>query len=233
MIDYFLEKIYVKQKSIRIWGGLTKVRNSVVIGISGGSGSGKTTVAENLLKRIGDQNILLIKQDYYYKENSHLSLEERSDLNYDCPDAFDTELMIEQVKQLVENQFIEQPRYDFTIHNRYPQRIRVEPRKIILIEGILILHDERLRNLMDIKVFVDAESDIRLLRRVLRDTHERGRTLDSITEQYLETVRPMYEKYIHPTKKYADIIIPKGGFNQIAIDILVAKINSYLVELSV
>ena len=209
------------------------MRNSVVIGISGGSGSGKTTVAENLLKRIGDQHILLIKQDYYYKENNHLSLEERSNLNYDCPEAFDTELMIEQVTQLAETQVIEQPRYDFTIHNRYPNRIRVEPRKIILIEGILILHDERFRNLMDIKVFVDAESDIRLLRRVLRDTHERGRTLDSIAEQYLETVRPMYEKYIHPTKKYADIIIPKGGFNQIAIDILVAKINSYLVELSV
>ncbi|AZR73906.1 uridine kinase [Anoxybacter fermentans] len=207
------------------------MKNSVVIGISGGSGSGKTTVAENLVKQIGDEHILLIKQDYYYKDNSHLPLEERAKLNYDCPDAFDTELLIEHIKQLVAGKAIDQPQYDFTVHNRKPERIRVEPKRIILLEGILVLHDAELRDLMDIKVFVDADSDIRLLRRVLRDTRERGRTLDSIAEQYLKTVRPMYEKYIHPTKKYADIIVPKGGFNQVAIDILVARIKSYLMEL--
>ncbi len=208
------------------------MQKSVVIGISGGSGSGKTTVAENLLKLIGDDHILLIKQDYYYKANDHLSLEERSKLNYDCPTAFDTELLIEQIQHLRNGQTIEQPQYDFTMHNRKKERMIVEPRHIILLEGILILHDPTLRDLLDIKVFVDAESDIRLLRRVLRDSQERGRTLESITEQYLGTVRPMYEKYIHPTKKYADIIIPKGGFNQVAIDILVAKIKCYLDELN-
>lgn len=202
------------------------MKNCVVIGISGGSGSGKTTVAERLLQRIGEDHILLIKQDYYYKENSHLSLEERSNLNYDCPSAFDTDLLVEQIDQLIQGQAIDQPRYDYTIHNRKSERIRVEPRKVVLVEGILILDDERLRDLMDIKVFVDADPDIRLIRRVLRDTKERGRSIDSIAEQYLETVRPMYEKYIHPTKKFADIIIPKGGFNEVAIDILVARIRS-------
>lgn len=206
-------------------------RNSVVIGISGGSGSGKTTIAESLVERIGEDDILLIKQDYYYKDNSHLAFEERANLNYDCPDAFDTPLLIEQIAQLLKGQAIEQPQYDFTIHNRKTERILVQPRKIVLIEGILILHDDILRDMMDIKVFVDAEADIRLLRRVLRDTKERGRSIESISEQYLETVRPMYEKYIHPTKKYADIIVPKGGFNQVAIDILVSRIKSYLTEL--
>lgn len=208
------------------------MRNCVVIGISGGSGSGKTTVAEKLLERIGEEDILLIKQDFYYKENNHLSFEERANLNYDCPDAFDTELLIEQIRTLMNGQAIEQPQYDFTIHNRKPERVHVKPRQIILLEGILILHDPELRDLMDIKVFVDADPDIRLLRRVLRDTRERGRTIDSIAEQYLETVRPMYEKYIHPTKKDADIIVPKGGFNHVAIDILEARIKSFLAEMS-
>ncbi len=203
------------------------MKKSIVIGVSGGSGSGKTTVAENLVKRIGE-DILLIKQDFYYKENSNLSFEEREKLNYDCPDAFDTELLIEQISKLVQGEVVDQPRYDFTVHNRMPERVKVESRPIILIEGILILHDPRLRDLMDIKVFVDADSDIRLLRRVLRDTKERGRTIESISEQYLETVRPMYEKYIHPTKKYADIIVPRGGFNEVAIDILESRIRSYL-----
>lgn len=209
------------------------MKNCVVIGISGGSGSGKTTVAERLVERIGEEHILLIKQDYYYKGNDHLSLEERANLNYDCPSAFDTDLLVEQIDQLIQGEAIEQPRYDYTVHNRKEERIHVEPRKVVLIEGILILDDERLRDLMDIKVFVDAEPDIRLMRRVLRDTKERGRTLDSIAEQYLETVRPMYEKFIHPTKKYADIIIPKGGFNEVAIDILVARIRSDLKKLDV
>ncbi len=193
--------------------------------------SGKTTVAENLVKRIG-KDILLIKQDFYYKENSHLSYEDRTKLNYDCPDAFDTELLVEQISKLVEGQAVDQPQYDFTVHNRKSERIPVESRKIILIEGILIFHDPRLRELMDIKVFVDADSDIRLLRRVLRDTEERGgRTIESIADQYLDTVRPMYEKFIHPTKKYADIIVPKGGFNHVAIDILESRIRSYLREM--
>lgn len=215
------------------WGGSNQMKNCVVIGISGGSGSGKTTVAERLLERIGEEHTLLVKQDYYYKENSHLSLEERSNLNYDCPSAFDTDLLVEQIDQLIQGQAIDQPRYDYTVHNRKSERIRIRPRNVVLIEGILILDDERLRDLMDIKVFVDADPDIRLIRRVLRDTKERGRSLDSIAEQYLETVRPMYEKYIHPTKKYADIIIPKGGFNEVAIDILVARVWSDLKKLDV
>lgn len=208
------------------------MKNCVLIGISGGSGSGKTTVAENLVQRIGEEHIVLLKQDYYYKDNSHLSFEERSNLNYDCPDAFDTELLIEQLQNLLDGIGIDQPLYDFTIHNRKPERVRVEPRPIVLLEGILILDNSAVRDLMDIKVFVDADPDIRLLRRVLRDTKERGRSVDSIADQYLETVRPMYEKYIHPTKKYADIIVPKGGFNHVAIDILEARIQSYLQEMN-
>lgn len=200
----------------------------VVIGIAGGSGSGKTSVTKSVCGRIQDQTILVIEQDYYYKDQSELSFEERLQTNYDHPLAFDTELLMEHVEKLLSFEAIEKPVYDYTIHTRSEETIHVEPQQVIILEGILILEDARLRDLMDIKVFVDTDADLRIIRRMLRDIKERERSLDSVIHQYLQDVRPAHLQFVEPTKRYADIIIPEGGENHVAIDLLATKIEQVL-----
>ncbi|GAB3050541.1 uridine kinase [Virgibacillus ainsalahensis] len=200
----------------------------VVIGVAGGSGSGKTSVTHSICKRFSDQTILVIEQDYYYKDQSHLPLEERLNTNYDHPLAFDNDLLIEHLHELLQHRSIEKPVYDYRIHTRSDKVIAVEPKDVIILEGILILDDPRLVDLMDIKVFVDTDADVRIIRRLLRDIKERGRTLDSVIEQYTNNVRPSHLQFIEPTKRYADIIIPEGGQNLVAIDIMASKIETIL-----
>ncbi|HCT96470.1 uridine kinase [Vagococcus sp.] len=204
-------------------------KRPVLIGVTGGSGSGKTSVSRALLKEFtDDHSIVLFEQDSYYKDQSHLSFEERLKTNYDHPLAFDTDLLIEHLTDLLNYKSIDKPVYDYDAHTRSTECEYQEPREVIIIEGILILEDERLRDLMDIKVYVDTEDDIRIIRRIKRDMEERGRTLDSVIHQYLSVVKPMHHQFIEPTKKYADIIIPQGGENQVAIDLLTTKIASIL-----
>ncbi|MBY6273649.1 MAG: uridine kinase [Caldibacillus debilis] len=200
----------------------------VVIGVAGGSSSGKTTVAKAICERLGHQSIVLIEQDAYYKDQSQLPFEERLKVNYDHPLAFDTELLIEHLQKLIRYEPIDMPVYDYKAYTRSTATIRVEPRDVIILEGILVLEDERLRKLMDIKLFVDADPDIRIIRRLQRDILERGRSMESVIRQYLEVVRPMHNQFIEPTKRYADIIIPEGGKNAVAIDLMVTKIRSIL-----
>jgi len=202
------------------------MKRAVVVGITGGTGSGKSTVAKEIFKSLPEKNILIIQQDAYYKKQSHLSMEKRIKTNYDHPLAFDTELLIDHLNKLISFQPIEKPIYDFSIHDRKKETVRVEPREIIILEGIMLLEDERLRNLLDIKIFVDTDPDVRILRRIKRDIRDRGRTLESVVKQYLSTVKPAHNQFIEPTKKYADIIIPEGGYNKVAIDIMAAKVRS-------
>ncbi|SDK52379.1 uridine kinase [Sediminibacillus albus] len=200
----------------------------VVIGVAGGSGSGKTSVTRSISQRFTDKTILVIEQDYYYKDQGHLPYEERLNTNYDHPLAFDNDLLIEHVKTLLEQRPIDKPVYDYTKHTRSEEVIRVEPKEVIILEGILILEDQRLLDLMDIKVFVDTDADVRIIRRLLRDMKERGRTIDSVIEQYINVVRPMHLQFVEPTKRYADIIIPEGGQNHVAIDLMATKIQTIL-----
>lgn len=202
----------------------------ILIGIAGGTGSGKSTVTKEIFKSIPEANVAIIEQDSYYKDQSHLSFEERVKTNYDHPFAFDNDLLIKHLKDLLENKSIEKPIYDFEKHNRKKETVTVVPRDIIILEGILILSEAEIRDLLDIKIFVDTDSDVRVIRRILRDMKERGRTLESVILQYMETVRPAHLQFVEPTKRYADIIIPEGGYNKVAIDILVTKINSILTE---
>jgi uridine kinase len=207
-------------------------KKPVVIGVAGGSGSGKTSVARAIYEHFGDRSILVLEQDFYYKDQSHLPFEERLKTNYDHPLAFDNDLLIEHIHKLLRYEPIEKPVYDYKLHTRSNQVIHVEPKDVILLEGILVLEDERLRNLMDIKVYVDTDADIRIIRRLLRDIKERGRTLDSVIEQYVSVVRPMHNQFVEPTKRYADIIIPEGGQNHVAIDLMVTKIRTILEQKS-
>jgi len=200
----------------------------VVIGVAGGSGSGKTTVTQSICQRFTDQTILVIEQDYYYKDQAHLPFEERLNTNYDHPLAFDNDLLIQHIHALMDHKSINKPVYDYKIHTRSPETIRVEPKDVIILEGILILEDPRLVDLMDIKVYVDTDADVRIIRRLLRDIKERGRTLDSVIDQYVNNVRPMHLQFVEPTKRYSDIIIPEGGQNQVAIDIMATKIEKIL-----
>lgn len=200
----------------------------LLIGITGGTGSGKSTVAKAIYDSLPKNNIVIIEQDSYYKDQSHLSSEERTKTNYDHPLAFDTDLLVSHLKDLLNNKPIDKPLYDFTVHNRMKETVRIEPKEIIILEGILILDSPEIRKLLDIKIFVDTDADIRIIRRIQRDMKERGRTLDSIIKQYTEVVKPMHYEFIEPTKRYADIIIPEGGYNKVAIDIMVAKIKSIL-----
>ncbi len=209
---------------------MQKQRKNLVIGIGGGTGSGKTTIADRILERVGTTDVTVIKQDAYYKSRDDLSVEEREKINFDHPDAFDTELLIDQLSKLKNGHPVQAPIYDFKIHLRKKETITELPKKIILLEGILIYENERLRKLMDIKIFVDTDADIRILRRITRDMRERGRTFQSVYDQYIKTVRPMHIEFVEPSKKYADIIIPEGGFNDIAIDMVVSKIKSILSE---
>jgi len=209
---------------------LKQQQKPIVIGITGGSASGKTSVAHEIFKEFsGSSSVLMLQQDSFYKA-SDLPFEQRKLINYDHPLAFDTPRLIADLKHLLARDPIDKPVYDYKIHNRSRETIHVEPRDVIILEGILILADEELRKLMDIKIFVDTDDDIRLMRRIRRDMVERGRSLDNIMDQYMETVKPMYHEIIEPTKRYADLIIPEGGENHVAIDLLVTKIKSILAE---
>lgn len=203
-------------------------KRPVVIGIAGGSCSGKTSVTRAIYEVFRNHSVVVIEQDYYYKDQSHMTFEERLETNYDHPLAFDTDLLIEHINALLNRQPIEKPVYDYVQHTRANETIRVEPKDVIIVEGILVLEDERLRNLMDIKLFVDTDSDLRIIRRIQRDINERGRTTESVIEQYLSAVRPMHNLFIEPTKRYAHVIIPEGGDNEVAIDLMVTKIKTIL-----
>jgi uridine kinase len=204
----------------------------VIIGVAGETGSGKTTVARKLLERFEDtRNVLLLAQDSYYKDQAHLSLEDRQQINYDHPLAFDNDLLIEHLDGLRRGEAIQQPVYSFVSHTRLKESIPLKPAQIILLEGILVLEDARLRERMDIKVYVDTDADERFIRRLSRDIMERGRSVDSVIEQYLTSVRPMHLQFVEPTKRYADVIIPQGGTNEVAIGLLSARIQARLAEL--
>ena len=200
----------------------------LIIGIAGGSGSGKSTVARNVAELLTTSSVAFIDMDAYYKNFAELSLDQRRKLNWDHPDAFDYDLLCKHLEALSNRKAIDKPEYDFVTHLRRPQPTRVDPADVVVIDGILLFVDERIRELCEVKVFVDADSDIRLIRRIERDTHDRGRPLDEIIEQYLTTVQPMHLEFVEPSKRYADVIVPRGGHNAIAIEMIVAKIQRRL-----
>jgi uridine kinase len=201
---------------------------SIIIGVAGGTGSGKTTVANRILERVGAEHIAFIPHDAYYRDLHHLTLEERKAMNFDHPDALETSLMIEHLTLLRNGYPAEIPVYDFTRHARTDETIHVEPAPIVLVEGILIFAEPALRKLFDVKLFIDTDSDIRLIRRLQRDMQERGRTFESVITQYMTTVRPMHQEFVEPSKRYADVIIPEGGFNEVAIEMVAARIRGLL-----
>lgn len=203
------------------------MKNTIIIGVAGGTGSGKTTLAHKINDAFGDEVVMLC-HDYYYKSNSNLPFEERIKLNYDHPNAFETDLLIEHVKQLVKGETIYHPVYSFVEHTRLEDLVEVKPAHVILVEGILIFDNKELCDLLDIKVFVDTDADVRILRRLMRDVQERGRDINSVVEQYLSTVKPMHEQFVDPSKKRADIIIPEGGFNSVALEMLLERIRTFL-----
>ncbi|KAF0336006.1 uridine kinase [Pediococcus acidilactici] len=200
----------------------------IIIGVTGGSGSGKTTVSKKILEQLNGHSISIIQQDSYYKDQAGMTMEERRAVNYDHPLAFDSDLLYQHLKMLKQRQAIDVPVYDYTISTRSPEVIHQEPTDVVILEGILILSDERIRDMLDIKVYVDTDDDIRIIRRIERDTQERGRSLESIITQYLTGVKPMYHQFIEPTKRYADLIVPEGGENSVAIDLLVTKVRDIL-----
>ncbi len=205
-------------------------KKPIIIGVTGGSGSGKTSVSRAILANFPDENIAMIEHDSYYKDQAHLTFEERVTTNYDHPLAFDTDLMIKHLKKLVSGSSVEIPIYDYTKHTRSDKTYCQEPQDVFIVEGILVLEDKRLRKLMDIKLFVYTDDDIRIIRRIKRDIEERGRSLDNIIDQYTSVVKPMYHQFIEPSKRYADIIIPEGVSNLVAIDLINTKIASVLTE---
>ena len=200
----------------------------IVIGIAGGTGSGKTTLTRRLKEQFGDHEVCVLNHDNYYRRHDDMPYEERCKLNYDHPDALETDLMVKHLKQLRAGHAIQCPTYDHSVHNRSPKTLHIRPAPVILVEGILLFTDPELCNLMDIKVFVDTDADVRILRRIIRDVKRRGRTLDSVVEQYLTTVKPMHEQFVEPSKRKADIIIPEGGRNQVALDMLIQRITAQL-----
>ncbi|NWQ40122.1 uridine kinase [Bacillus sp. EB106-08-02-XG196] len=208
------------------------MRKPVVIGVAGGSGSGKTSVTKAVYESFKGHSITMLQQDYYYKDQSDVPFPERLKTNYDHPLAFDNDLLIAHIEKLLRYEPIQKPVYDYSLHTRSKEIIEVEPKDVIILEGILVLEDERLRNLMDIKLYVDTDADIRIIRRLSRDIKERGRTLDSVIDQYTNVVRPMHNQFIEPTKRYADVIIPEGGQNHVAIDLMVTKIQTILEQKS-
>ena len=203
--------------------------NILVIGIAGGTGSGKTTLMKNIVSRF-EGDVTVLSHDNYYKRHDELTYEERSQLNYDEPDALETDLMAAHLEALRRGEAIDCPVYDFTAHNRSDETVLILPRKVIIVEGILIFENEPLRNLMDIRIFVDTDSDVRLCRRIKRDVTKRGRTLESVLNQYQQTVKPMHEKYVEPSKKFANIVVPEGGKNYVALDMIMGRIQRHLEE---
>ncbi|WP_105992644.1 uridine kinase [Staphylococcus simulans] len=204
------------------------MKATTIIGIAGGSGSGKTSVTNEILHNLEGHSVALIAQDYYYKDQSHLTFEERLKTNYDHPFAFDNDLLIQNLIDLRNGIPVEVPTYDYVNHTRSAETITFQPKDVIIVEGIFALENKTLRDLMDVKIYVDTDADLRILRRLMRDTKERGRSMESVIEQYMTVVRPMHNQFIEPTKKYADIIIPEGGSNKVAIDIMTTKIQSLI-----
>ena len=205
------------------------MNNILVIGIAGGTGSGKTTLINNLIEKFSE-NVTLLSHDNYYKRHDELTYEQRCQLNYDEPAALETDLMARHLDQLRRGEAIDCPVYDFTQHNRSNETIRIVPKKVIIVEGILIFENKQLRDLMDVRIFVDTDADVRLCRRILRDVSERGRSLESVLTQYQTTVKPMHEMYVEPSKKYANIIVPEGGQNLVALDMIMGRIQRHLEE---
>lgn len=199
-----------------------------IIGVAGGTGSGKSTLVERLQEAFKGEDVITLSHDFYYKNYPDLTYEERTKLNYDHPQSFDTDMMVEHVKMLRNGVPVDRPVYSFTDHGRLPETVKVMPSKVIIVEGILIFEHKELRELMDMKVFVDTDADIRLARRLLRDVERRGRTMDSVLTQYINTVKPMHEEFVEPSKKYADVIIPEGGFNSVAVSMLIENIRSVI-----
>ncbi len=207
------------------------VKTPVIIGIAGGSASGKTSIAKRLFQAFEKTNsVTIIKEDDYYKDQSHLPMEERVKTNYDHPFAFDHDLLLQQLEELSSGKTIRKPTYDYTVHNRSEIVEEIQPSDVIILEGLFVLENKKVRDKLDIKIFVDTPSDERFIRRLVRDIRDRGRTLDSVISQYLTTVKPMHDEFVEPSKKYADLIVPEGGRNQVAIDILTTKIGSILQE---
>jgi uridine kinase len=202
------------------------VPKGLVIGICGGTGSGKTTIAERIISALSPESVLVLQQDHYYRDLPHLQPQERSKQNYDHPDAFDMPLLIEHVRELREGRPIDRPVYDFTNYERAAETVRLSSSPAAILEGILIFENKALRDLMDIKIFVDTDADLRFIRRLGRDIRERGRTVDSVVSQYLSTVRPMHMEFVEPSKRHADVIIPEGGHNEVGIDLVIWKIRS-------
>ncbi|MBS4750602.1 uridine kinase [Granulicatella sp. zg-ZJ] len=203
-------------------------KKPIVIGVTGGSGSGKTSVSRKILESFPGLSILLLEQDSYYKNQDHLTFEERLKTNYDHPNAFDGDLLVQDLQKLINFESISKPVYDYVNHTRSSEVILQAPKDVIILEGLFVLEDERLRHLMDIKIYVDTDDDLRIIRRIKRDIEERGRSLDSIIQQYLEVVKPMHHQFIEPTKRLADVIIPEGVSNQVALDLIMTKIASIL-----
>ena len=205
-----------------------KRSTSVVLGITGGSASGKTTVGEELVRALGAQNVVIIQQDSYYLDLSLLAADERNRINFDHPSAFDWKLLKKQIRALRAGRAVRKPVYNFHTHSRMPETLLVQPRPVLVLEGILVFDDPELREMMDVKIFVDADADVRLIRRLERDIRERGRTLESVVDQYLTTVRPMHLQFVEPAKRYADVIIPEGGRNRVALEMLITRVRALL-----
>ena len=201
--------------------------DTMIIGIAGGTGSGKTTLTEKLKAEFGE-DVSVLYHDNYYKSHSEMPYEERTKLNYDHPDAFDTDLMIRDIQALRRGETVHCPVYDYTIHDRSGETVEVRPTKVIIVEGILIFENQALRALMDIKIFVDTDADVRILRRIMRDVKKRGRSLDSVVKQYLTTVKPMHEQFVEPSKRYADIVVLEGGHNLVALDMIIGRIRAHV-----
>lgn len=202
--------------------------NHVLIGIAGGTGSGKTTITHNIITAFGSDRVALIDQDSYYHDLSHLPLEDRGKINFDHPNAIDNELLRQQLRSLISGQAIDKPLYNFVTHSRMPSTIKIYPKPVIIVEGILIFVEKELRDMFDIKLFVDTDADVRVLRRIKRDLHERGRSLESVEQQYLTYVRPMHLEFVEPSKRWADLIIPEGGHNLVAMEMIIAQIQALI-----